>query len=96
VLFNAGDQDPVIPLVETVGNAVKTPPEQIELIGANVGVTGVVTFTVIEFDEAEVHVPEVAVTVYVPAEETVIDWVNTPFDHVFPELADEVNTTDPP
>ena len=38
VLFSAGDQVPVIPLVDVVGNGVKTVPEQIGATAANVGV----------------------------------------------------------
>ena len=37
VLFNAGDQVPVIPFVEVVGNAAKVAPVQIGFITANVG-----------------------------------------------------------
>jgi hypothetical protein len=39
VLFKAGDQVPVIPLVEVVGNADKVAPEQIGATALNVGVT---------------------------------------------------------
>jgi hypothetical protein len=38
-LFNAGDQLPVIPLVEVVGNGDKAVPEQIAATAVNVGVT---------------------------------------------------------
>ena len=38
VLSNAGDQVPVIPLVDVVGNGVKTVPEQIGATGLKVGV----------------------------------------------------------
>ena len=38
VLFNAGDQLPVIPLVEVVGNGAKVAPEQIGATAVNVGV----------------------------------------------------------
>ena len=38
VLFNAGDQVPVIPLLEVVGKAAKVAPEQIGLTAVNVGV----------------------------------------------------------
>ena len=38
VLFSAGDQVPVIPLVEVVGKAVSVAPEQIAGTVANVGV----------------------------------------------------------
>ncbi len=38
VLFNAGDQVPVIPLVEVVGKADKAAPEQIGPTGAKVGI----------------------------------------------------------
>ena len=39
VLSNAGDQVPVIPLFEVVGNADKVAPEQIDATCVNVGVT---------------------------------------------------------
>lgn len=51
---------------------------------------------VVPADEAEVQPEAVAVTVYVPALETVIDGVVAPFDQVFPEPADDVNVTEPP
>jgi hypothetical protein len=38
VLFKAGDQIPVIPLVEVVGNGAKTPPEQIGVTAVKIGV----------------------------------------------------------
>ena len=47
VLSKAGDQVPVIPLLEVVGNAVKLAPEQIDATCANVGVTFGVTVIVI-------------------------------------------------
>ena len=52
LLFNAGDQVPVIPLSDVVGNAVNVPPEQIAATAVNVGVinasivTDVVAITV--------------------------------------------------
>ncbi|TBX64801.1 hypothetical protein EZL74_12690 [Flavobacterium silvisoli] len=39
VLFSAGDQVPVIPLLEVVGKAVKTVPAHTGLTGVNVGTT---------------------------------------------------------
>jgi predicted aspartyl protease len=53
ILFNAGDQVPVIPLFEVVGNAAKVAPEQIAAIGVNVGVT--FGFTVMVMVEIETH-----------------------------------------
>ena len=38
VLFNAGDQVPVIPLVDVVGNGDSTAPEQMGATAVNVGV----------------------------------------------------------
>ena len=38
-MFNAGDQTPLIPLLEVVGSADKLAPEQIAATGVNVGVT---------------------------------------------------------
>ena len=46
VLFNAGAQVPVIPLLDVVGNAASTAPEQIAATGVNVGVTFGVTVIV--------------------------------------------------
>ena len=43
--MSAGDQVPVIPLVEVVGNGANVAPEQIGATAVNVGVTAV--FTVI-------------------------------------------------
>ena len=45
MLSNAGDQVPVIPLVDVVGNADKVAPEQIGATAVNVGV--LLAFTVI-------------------------------------------------
>ena len=39
VLSRAGDQVPVIPLLDVVGNADKVAPEQIGVTGVKVGVT---------------------------------------------------------
>ena len=62
-----------------------------------VGVAGAaLTVTTTDADEGDVQPPEVAVTVYVPEVVTVIACVVALLDHVFPELADEVKTTDPP
>ena len=46
MLFNAGDQVPVIPFVEVVGKADKVAPEQIGVTALNVGV--ILGFTVID------------------------------------------------
>ena len=45
VLFSAGDQVPVMPLVDVVGNAVRVAPEQMGATAVNVGV--MLGFTVI-------------------------------------------------
>ena len=47
VLSKVGDQVPVIPLLEVVGNADKVAPEQMELTCVNVGVVFGVTEIVI-------------------------------------------------
>jgi hypothetical protein len=39
VLFNAGDQVPVMPSMEVVGSGFNVPPEQMGATAANVGVT---------------------------------------------------------
>jgi len=47
VLFNAGLQVPVMPLLEVVGNADNAAPSQIAATGLNVGVTFGLTVMVI-------------------------------------------------
>ena len=37
VLFNAGDQTPDMPLLETVGSGLSADPEQMEATGVKVG-----------------------------------------------------------
>jgi hypothetical protein len=61
VLFKAGDQVPVIPLLEVVGNGAKTAPEQIAATAANVGVTFGVTVMISVVVVA--HCPAVGVNV---------------------------------
>ena len=63
VLFRAGDQVPVIPLVEVVGKADNTAPEQIAATWVKVGVTFGVT--VIVKVAVVAHCPTVGVNVYV-------------------------------
>ena len=63
VLSNAGDQVPVIPLLDVVGNGANTAPEQIAATGVNVGVTFALTVIVIVVVVA--HCPAVGVNVYV-------------------------------
>jgi hypothetical protein len=63
VLFNAGLQLPLMPLVDVVGNAAKTPPEQIAATGAKVGVT--FGLTVIVNVVVVAHWPASGVNVYV-------------------------------
>jgi hypothetical protein len=65
VLFNAGDQVPVIPLLDVVGNAAKLAPQKIGATAVNVGVIfGGLTVTVIEAVAAH-PAALVPVTVYV-------------------------------
>ena len=61
VLFNAGDQVPVIPFVEVVGKAAKVAPEQIGFTTANVGV--ILELTVIVNVCVVAHCPAVGVNV---------------------------------
>ncbi len=46
VLFNAGLQVPLIPLVEVVGSGVITSPEQTSATCVNVGINGELTLMV--------------------------------------------------
>ena len=63
VLSNAGDQVPVIPLLDVVGNADNTAPEHIAATGVNVGV--IFALTVIVSVAVVAHCPAVGVNVYV-------------------------------
>jgi phosphate starvation-inducible membrane PsiE len=63
VLFKAGDQVPVMPLLEVVGKADNVPPEHIGAIAVNVGVT--FGFTTICNVVVVAHNPAVGVNVYV-------------------------------
>ena len=62
LLSNAGDQVPIIPLLEVVGNAFKISPEQIGATAVKVGVV-VVWFTVIVNVADDAHCPAVGVNV---------------------------------
>ena len=46
VLFSAGDQVPVMPLFEVVGNGASTSPEQMSATWVKVGATGALTVIV--------------------------------------------------
>jgi hypothetical protein len=61
VLFNAGAQVPVKPLLEVVGNGASVAPEQIGATGLNVGV--IFGFTVIVKVAVVAHCPAVGVKV---------------------------------
>jgi hypothetical protein len=63
VLFKAGDQAPVIPLLEVVGSADKVPPSQIGATALNVGV--IFGLTVMTNAVVVAHKPAVGVNVYV-------------------------------
>jgi hypothetical protein len=55
VLFNAGDQVPVIPLFDVIGNADKLAPEQIGATAVNVGVTSwVLVITLLPVPSVEI------------------------------------------
>ena len=61
VLFKAGDQAPVIALVEVVGNAFSVSPEQIGDTGVKLGMT--FGFTVMMVVVVVAHCPAVGVKV---------------------------------
>ena len=61
VLFSAGDQVPVIPLSDVVGNADNVPPEQIGATALNVG--SMLLLTVIVNEAVVAHCPTVGVNV---------------------------------
>ena len=63
VLLSAGDQLPVMPSLDVVGNAFKVPPEQIGATALNVGVDCGFTVTVNVVVAA--HCPAFGVKVYV-------------------------------
>jgi hypothetical protein len=61
VLFSAGDQVPVIPLPDVVGNAFNVAPEQIGATAVNVGV--IFGLTVMTRVVVVAHCPAVGVKV---------------------------------
>ena len=61
VLFNAGAQVPVIPLLEVVGNAERVPPEQMGATAVKVGV--MFGLTVIVNVVVVAHCPAIGVNV---------------------------------
>ena len=61
VLFKAGDHEPVMPLLEVVGNGASVAPEQIGATAVNVGVT--LVLTVIVNVVVEAHCPGFGVNV---------------------------------
>jgi len=61
VLSKAGDQVPVYPLMEVVGNGLNIPPEQIGATAVKVGV--MFGFTVMVIVVVVAHCPEVGVKV---------------------------------
>lgn len=63
VLFKAGDQAPVMPLLAVVGNAASAVPEQIGATGVNTGCT--FGLTVIVMAAVVAHAPAEGVNVYV-------------------------------
>jgi hypothetical protein len=62
VLFIAGDQDPVTPLVEVVGKDAKAAPEQIGATWLNVATIGFTTIVIVA--GVTVHCPESGENVY--------------------------------
>lgn len=74
------------------------PPEQnvVAPPGVIVGVAGGGLTVIVVPALVELQVPFETVTVYVPEVETVIDCVVALVDQVFPDAAEDVNTTEPP
>lgn len=71
LLINAGDQVPVIPLIDVAGNTGEAVPEQIGAIVAKVGVTpGIIVIS--NVDTAVAHCPAAGVKVYVEVPVTVV------------------------
>jgi pimeloyl-ACP methyl ester carboxylesterase len=62
VLFIAGDQDPVTPLVEVVGKDAKAAPEQIGATWLNVATIGFTTIVIVA--GVTVHCPESGENIY--------------------------------
>ena len=90
VLFIAGDQVPVIALLEVVGN-VNEPPAQIAATCVNVGVVAGFTVTVIVAVDA--HCPVVGVNVYVVVAELFIAGDHVPVIELFDVVG---NVNEPP
>ena len=78
---------------------VTDPPEQKEVgpLGVMVGAAGVAfTVTVTGAEASEAQPPDVAVTVNVPLDVTLMVGVVELFDHALPDAALDVRVTDPP
>ena len=81
VLSNAGDQLPVMPLFDVVGNADKLAPEQIGATAVNVGVTVGLTVTVTVNGSPAQPAPLIGVIVYTTFSEPAVVFVHTsPFN----------------
>ena len=76
VLFNAGDQTPIIPLSEVMGSGANVVPEHIASICVKNGMTSVPTTTVSVVVVA--HCPTKGVKVYVVVEEVFKTGLHTP------------------
>lgn len=78
---------------------VTLPPWQ-NVVAPEAEIVGVtvfgVTVTVIPAEVAEIHVPLLTETEYVPDSETVMNCVVAPFDQTFPVADDEISVTLPP
>lgn len=80
--------------------SVTLPPEQKEVgpFALIIGAAGIgFTVTTVGDEEGDTQpFPSVTVTEYEPAEETDIDCVNSPVDHIFPPVEEDVNVTEEP
>jgi hypothetical protein len=81
VLSNAGDQVPVIPSIDVVGNADRLAPEQIGATAVNVGVTVGLTVTVTVNGSPAQPAALIGVIVYTTFSEPAVLFVQTsPFN----------------
>jgi uncharacterized protein with GYD domain len=89
--------DQVFPVAEEDVNVIEPPAQKVVgPLEVMIGVAGNgFTVTIVAADVAEQD-PLETVTVYEPLVETVIDWVVSAVDQVFPVAEEDVNVTEPP
>lgn len=97
ILCDVSPVDHVLPFVAEEVNVTDPPSQNVSgplAIRVGVAGNGVTTTSTVAGEEEQPF--SVIRTVYVPDSETVMFWVVSLVDHIFPLAEDEVSVTDPP